>query len=154
MNLIHCLYGEAAQKQSTNSLGRFIVHLLRDGTMRAHLVDPDKKNVDWLRGTSTAVAVGSVTAANVIIQFDSTHGAAEERASQQVTQSALEIIRENKEAAAKIAVINRAQSEARESWSARMKKISFTRIEEERLDSLGTLVEELLARSDNPKYVR
>ena len=64
MPFIHCVYGEAAQKTITRSLGRFIMHAMAPHTPAAELVDPAQATKDWL-GTFTNVTAWGGAAAEL-----------------------------------------------------------------------------------------
>ena len=56
MNVIHCRYGEAAQKAATYNLGMYILHVTGKENLKGGLLDPSKRTPDiWASGMMTAL---------------------------------------------------------------------------------------------------
>jgi len=62
MPLIHCVYGEAAQKTVTRSLGQFLVHAMAPHAPAAVLADPATVTKDWLGRFTNITAWGGAAA--------------------------------------------------------------------------------------------
>jgi hypothetical protein len=59
MNIVHCRYGEAAQKTSTYNLGMYVLHVIGKENLKAGLLDPSKKTRDiWDADLMSAMANG------------------------------------------------------------------------------------------------
>jgi hypothetical protein len=147
MDAMHCLYGEAAQKTITQNLGQFLVHVAGNPRIQAHLADPEKKTVDWLRGTSNAMAIGTLAASEAI----NVHGNNENRLETQVVaRSAMALLAQNKAESQKEGSITAAQDSERKTWHAQLLHTVFSAIEADRVRELAKFEDTLLARSQVP----
>lgn len=142
MDAVQCLYGEAAQKTVTENLGRFLAHVMASPTIVQHLVDPEKKTIDWLRFTSETVALGTV-AASEAANIGSDNGTASQ--SQQISAEAMKTLAADKEEAAQEKSITSAQEEERQTWHSQLIKTVFSEIEADRAHELETFESKLLS---------
>jgi hypothetical protein len=146
MNALHCLYGEAAQKIVTQNLGRFIVHVTGSSRIEAHLVDPDKKTVDWLRRTSNIMAVGTLAASEAANVHGNNGNPIE---TEMVAGSAMTLLAENKKESEKEANISAAQESERKTWHSQLLHTAFSAIEADRARELSKFLDKLLVMTVN-----
>jgi hypothetical protein len=139
MHLIHCLYGEKAQKTTTFKLGKYLAHVLKNSVLQVHLVDAEKTTKDWLAGTTNTLAVATIASAQAeaIRTGNASLG-------MQASAGAMKILATNRAEAEKNAGIREAQSEAITEWHERLKLKAFSAIEAERIGDLESMEKELL----------
>jgi len=146
MDAIQCLDGEAKQKSVTQNLGRYVAHVIGISKAKVHLVNPEKKTVDWMRATSNAMAIGTIAGAQVANV--SNNGAATAQAAN-VSAEAMKVVAQNKADAAAEKRIVLAQNEERKVWHEDLAKLIFSAIDAESVENLTTDENKLLALADS-----
>jgi hypothetical protein len=146
MDAIQCLDGEAKQKSVTQKLGRYVAHVIGKSNAKVHLVNPEKKTVDWMRATSNTIAIGTIAGAQVANV--SNNGAATAQAAN-VSAEAMKVVAQNKADAAAENRIVLAQNEERKVWHEDLAKLIFSAIDAESVGNLATDENKLLALADS-----
>jgi hypothetical protein len=147
MDVIHSLYGEAAQKTITANLGQFILHVAKNAKLSSHLVNPQSKTHDWLRITTTTIALGTI-ASSQIGNINSNNEMKAQSAS--ITGNAMNVLAENKIEAAKTKSISLAQSEEEQTWHDQTLHVIFSEIVAERARELEKFENKLLSKMEVP----
>jgi hypothetical protein len=146
MDAIQCLDGEAKQKSVTQKLGRYVAHVIGKSNAKVHLVNPDKKTVDWMRATSNTIAIGTIVGAQVANV--SNNGAATGQAAA-VSEEAMKVVAQNKADAAAANRILLAQNEERKVWHEDLAKLIFSAIDADSAENLAMNESKLLALADS-----
>jgi hypothetical protein len=141
MHLIHCVYGEKAQKATTMKLGMFLSHVLQNRQLQTDLVDADKTTRDWLTTATTGLAIASTVAiqAEAIANRNTSVGR---------PLSALDILATNRSESDRGNDIRKIQAEAIAVWQERLKVRAFSLFEAEQVDDLKSIVKELLLETN------
>jgi hypothetical protein len=145
MDAIQCLDGEAKQKAVTEKLGHYVAHVTGNSRSKVHLVDPNRKTVDWMRATSTTLAIGTVAGAQVVNVRN--NGAAGIQ-TQAVSQEAMKVIASNKADAAADRRIVLAQVQEQQEWHTELSHLIFSAIDAHSTEALITEESHLLALAD------
>lgn len=145
MDAIQCLDGEAKQKSVTQKLGRYVAHVIGTSKARVHLVDPEKKTVDWMRAASNTLAIGTIAGAQATNV--SNNGASAAQAAV-VSEEAMKVVAQNKAEAAAEKRIVLAQNEERKVWHEDLAHLIFSAIDAESAEALVTDENKLLALAD------
>jgi hypothetical protein len=145
MDAIQCLDGEAKQKSVTQKLGRYVAHVIGNSKTRVHLVDPEKKTIDWMRATSNTIAIGTIAGAQMANVGN--NGAATTQAAA-VSQEAMKVVAQNKADAAAEKRIVLAQNEERKVWHEDLAHVIFSAIDAESAETLVKDENKLLALAD------
>lgn len=147
MHALHCFYGEAAQKQATENLGKFVVHLLDVPATSAKLVNPAKQTTDWFRSVTTGMAVGAAIVADSTASSSGLQSAI-------TGQIAAQTVAQNKQEEARQASAVEAQRTSFAAWGGRLGSTAFSQIERTRATDLTSLIDNLMKLAVNPDYVR
>ena len=145
MDAIQCLDGEAKQKNVTEKLGRYIAHVSSASRATVHLVDPNHKTVDWMRGTSTALAIATVAGAQAV---NVKNNGASSMQAQVVSQEAMQVAAQNKRDADAEKRITLAQIEEQQEWHAELSHLIFSAIDAHSANDLVTVENQLMTLAD------
>jgi hypothetical protein len=145
MDAIQCLDGEAKQKAVTEKLGRYVAHVTANGRPKVHLADPNRKTVDWMRATSTTLAIGTVAGAQIVNVRDNGGAAMQAQA---VSKEAMKILAQNRADAAADQRIALAQREEQQEWHTELSRLIFSAIDAHSTEVLITEESHLLALAD------
>jgi hypothetical protein len=146
MDAIQCLDGEAKQKAVTEKLGQYIAHVTAASRPKVHLVDPNRKTVDWVRATSTTLAIGTVAGAQVVNVRNNGTAVIQTQA---VSQEAMKVVAQNKADADAEKRIVLAQNEERKVWHEDLTNLIFSAIDAKGAEVLATVENKLIALADS-----
>lgn len=144
MGLMHCLYGEAKQKEITHNLGAYVEHVLRGGKVHATLVDSHKLTRDWVSASTSALAVGEMLTADYFRQAKPDAPGAG-----LLADNAMQIVTANREEADKLGATKSAQEEALSHWSDALTHRAFSAIEADRERTLIKDVDKIIGESSH-----